>query len=75
MQEKNNLLNDIMKQRTRKSAVKRFKITKTGKVLHRHHHIRHLRSQKSKRHMRRLKQNVEVSGKYEKKIKQMMGLK
>jgi large subunit ribosomal protein L35 len=65
----------MRKQKTRKSAIKRFKITKSGKVLHRHHYLRHLRSQKSKRHLRRLKETVQVTGRYEKKIKRMMGVK
>jgi len=64
-----------MKQKTRKSAVKRFKITKKGKVLHRSHYLRHLRSKKSKRSIRGLKQMKVVTGKYEKKIKRMLGIK
>lgn len=64
-----------MKQKTRKSAAKRFKITKKGKVLHRSHHLRHLRSKKSKRRIRGLKQMKVVVGKYEKKIKRMLGIK
>lgn len=63
-----------MKHRTRKSAAKRYKITGTGKLLHRHHYLRHLRSKKSKRHIRDLKTMVQVTGKYEKKIKKMLGI-
>jgi len=62
------------KQKSRKSAVKRFKVTKGGKVLHRSQMIRHLRSKKSKSHMRRLKRMKRVTGKYEKKLKKMMGV-
>ena len=36
------------KHKTRKSAAKRFKVTKSGKVLHRSQQLRHLRSEKSK---------------------------
>ena len=61
------------KQKTRKSVVKRFKISKKGKLLHRSHYLRHLRSKKTKRHIRRLKQMKQVTGRYEKKIKKMMG--
>jgi ABC-type branched-subunit amino acid transport system substrate-binding protein len=37
------------KQRTHKSAAKRFKVTADGKILHRSHKLRHKRSVKSKR--------------------------
>ena len=61
------------KQRTRKSAAKRFKITKKGKLLHRSHFLRHLRSKKTKRQIRSLKRLKLVTGRYEKKIKKMLG--
>ncbi len=41
--------------KVKKSVSKRFKVTKTGKVLHRSHGMRHLRSNKSKAQIRRLK--------------------
>ena len=63
------------KQRTRKSAAKRFKVTSGGKVLHRSHMIRHLRSKKTKRHLRSLLQMKEVKGTFKSKIKKMLGLK
>lgn len=63
------------KQKTRKSALKRFKVTKGGKLLHRQIGFRHLRSKKGKRNLRRLKGLKTVEGVYEKKIKRMMGLK
>lgn len=56
------------KQKTHKGALKRFKITKTGKVLHRAHGARHLKSNKSKKQLRRLKSPVEVKGKIKSKI-------
>ena len=62
------------KQRTRKSAAKRFKITKKGKLLHRSHYSRHLRSKKTKRQIRSLKRLKLVTGSYEKKIKKMLGV-
>ncbi|QQG43907.1 MAG: 50S ribosomal protein L35 [Candidatus Roizmanbacteria bacterium] len=61
------------KQRTRKAALKRFKITKNGKVLHRSHYIRHLRSKKGKSQLRRLKKMKTVEGVFKKKIKKMVG--
>lgn len=63
------------KQKTRKGAAKRFKVTKTGKVLHRSQKIRHLRSVKSKNQIRRLKQMKELKGTMAKKVKKMLGLK
>lgn len=63
-----------MKNKTKKSAVKRFKVTKSGKLLHRHHYSRHLRSKKSKRQLRRLKLMKQVTGSYKKKIKKMLGV-
>ncbi len=62
------------KHKTKKAAAKRFKITKTGKVLHRQKGIRHLRSKKSKRRIRRMKQLKEVFGRYKKKILKMLGM-
>lgn len=43
----------MYKMKTKKIARKRFKITKTGKVVHRGQGARHLRSVKSKAHQRR----------------------
>jgi len=63
-----------MKNKTKKSAVKRFKVTKGGQLMHRRHSARHLRSKKSKRQLRALKLMKQVTGKYEKKIKKMLGV-
>lgn len=62
------------KQKSRKGAVKRFKITATGKVLRRNQNMRHLRRKKSKRAIREYKVPVEVKGKFARRIKQMMGI-
>lgn len=64
-----------VKSRTRKSAAKRFKVTKNGKVLHRSQNLRHLRTVKGKRNQRRLKIMKELGGKFASKIKKMLGLK
>ena len=64
----------MAKQKTKKSAAKRFKITKTGKLLHRSHNLRHLNAKKSKRRLRRLKLLKLVEGRYKKKIKKMLGI-
>jgi large subunit ribosomal protein L35 len=62
------------KQKTRKGAAKRFKITGTGKVMRRNQNMRHLRRKKSKRAIREYRVPVEVKGKFARKIKQMMGI-
>ena len=61
------------KQKTNKSAAKRFKVTKTGKVTHRSHGARHLKSNKSKKQLRHLKATKTVEGIFKKKIKKMLG--
>ncbi|MEK7071017.1 MAG: bL35 family ribosomal protein [Patescibacteria group bacterium] len=63
------------KQKTRKSAAKRFKVTKSGKVLHRSHYLRHNRTKKGKKRIRSLKLMKETKGEYAKKILRMLGLK
>lgn len=62
------------KQKTRKGVAKRFKITGSGKVLRRTQNMRHLRSNKSKKAKRAYRIPVEVTGKWAKKIKRMLGL-
>lgn len=64
-----------VKTKTRKSAARRFKITKNGKVLHRSQNLRHLRSGKGKRNLRRLRTIKELGGKFASKVKKMLGLK
>ncbi|MFZ5376705.1 MAG: 50S ribosomal protein L35 [Patescibacteria group bacterium] len=63
-----------IKQKTRKGASKRFKITGTGKVLRRSQNSRHLQRKKSKKTKRTYRIPVEVKGKWAKKIKRMLGL-
>lgn len=63
----------MSKQKTRKSAAKRFMITKTGKILHRSQYLRHLRSKKNKKRIRSLKMMKKITGQYRKKIKKMLG--
>ena len=62
------------KQKTRRAVLKRFKITKTGKVLRRSQGMRHLRRRKSKKAIRRYNVPKQVTGKWAKKIKRMLGL-
>ena len=62
------------KQKTRKSLTKRFKITKTGKVIHRTQGGRHLRRKKSKKQIRKYRVPQIIGGKFAKNIKRMLGL-
>lgn len=63
------------KAKTRKSAAKRFKVTKTGKVLFRQQGFRHLRSKKSKRWLRRKKEIKNLVGRLKDKVLKMLGRK
>jgi len=62
------------KQKTRKSAAKRYKITKTGKLLHRSQYLRHKRSKKSKKTLRSLKTLKKISNRYHRTISKMLGI-
>ncbi len=61
------------KQKTRKSITKRFRITKSGKVLRRQGFRRHLNVKKSSKKKRRLKRVVETKKTYARKIRKVMG--
>ena len=62
------------KTKTRQGVAKRFKVTATGKVLRRNQNMRHLRRRKSKKAIRHYRIPQQVTGKWAKKIKQMLGL-
>jgi large subunit ribosomal protein L35 len=61
------------KQKTRKSIARRFKITKTGKILRRGSHIRHLRRKKKKGQVRAQKKPKELKGVWKRKVKKLLG--
>jgi large subunit ribosomal protein L35 len=61
------------KQKTRKSVVRRFRVTKTGKVMRRRSFARHLNEKKSSRRKRALRRTVETKKTYAKKIKKALG--
>ena len=65
--------NKKIKFKIRKSVVKRFKITRSGKVIRRGAQHRHLAANSSKRSKRRSKVPKEMTGKMAKKIKKMLG--
>jgi len=60
------------KQKSRKGAVKRFKITKTGKVMRGRQLGRHIRRRKSKSQKRRHAEPAIMAGKFGAKIKSMI---
>ncbi|PJE70102.1 50S ribosomal protein L35 [Candidatus Shapirobacteria bacterium CG10_big_fil_rev_8_21_14_0_10_48_15] len=61
------------KLKIKKSVAKRFKVTKTGKVLFRGSHIRHLRRKKSKSNLRRQKVPQRLRGVMAQKVKRALG--
>lgn len=62
-----------MKKKVKNSVARRFKITKTGKVLFAHQNAGHLKSAKSNRRIRRSKIAGSLTGMFAKKVKKMMG--
>lgn len=62
------------KHKPRKSIAKRFKVTKTGKVIHRAQGLRHLRRKKSKRQIRAGAIPRVLTGRLAKRVKMMLGL-
>lgn len=63
----------MYKLKTKRSVKRRFKVTKTGKVLRGSHMRSHLRSKKSKRTQRAQKEQKFVTAGFAKKIKQLLG--
>lgn len=61
------------KQKTKKSVLKRFTTTKTGKVIRRGSFGRHLNSKKASSRRRRQKVPKQVLGKYRIKIRKVLG--
>jgi len=63
-----------MKQKTRKTVQKRFKITKSGKILQGHAYSSHLKRKKSKSRIRRQKEPTLIAHGLKKKIKALLGV-
>jgi len=61
------------KKKIKKSVSKRFRITKTGKVLFGHQYTGHLMRKKSKRRIRRQKETGVLQAGFARKVKQMLG--
>lgn len=63
------------KQKTKKIVSRRFKVTKTGKLLHRVQGARHLRRRKNKARQRRQDKTKEVTSRpYQRMIKQFLNI-
>ncbi len=63
------------KQKTRNSVTKRFKVTKNGKIMHRHNFSRHLRARKSEAKKRAQKRQVVMTGYFARKLKKYLGIR
>ncbi|MBI2028712.1 MAG: 50S ribosomal protein L35 [Candidatus Levybacteria bacterium] len=63
----------MKKKKIKSSVSKRFRVTKTGKVMFSHQYKSHLKINKSGARLRRQKEPGVLKGKFAKKIKQMMG--
>jgi len=61
------------KQKIKKSITRRFKVTGSGKILHRGSHIRHLRRKKKKGQVRAQKIPQELKGAWKRKVKKLLG--
>jgi large subunit ribosomal protein L35 len=63
-----------VKQKTSKSAAKRFKVTGTGKIMRRHSHARHILTKKSRKRVRKLVDSALVSKADSKRVKKMLNI-
>ncbi len=63
----------MTKKKINKSVSKRFKVTKTGKVMFEHQYNSHNKSKKTNSRIRRHKEPGQMTGLFAKKIKQMLG--
>lgn len=61
------------KKKIRSSITKRFKVTKTGKVMYAHQYGSHKKLHKSKSRIRRIKEPAQLTGKFAKNIKKLLG--
>lgn len=60
------------KVKTKKAAAKRFKVTGSGRIMHRQTGMRHLQSKKSSRRKRRLSMPRELTGQAARNIKKII---
>ncbi len=62
------------KVKTRKSVIKRFKVTKNGKILRLRSFTSHLKANKSAKRRRKLRRSVTMTGFYAKKLRKFLGV-
>jgi large subunit ribosomal protein L35 len=62
----------VRKQKTSKSAAKRFKVTGTGKIMRRRSHARHILTKKPRKRVRKLVDSVLVSKADKAHVKRML---
>jgi len=60
------------KQKTKKSLIKRFRVTRSGKVMRRQSFKGHLNVKKSSKRLRRLSKTIKMRGYFAKKIKKFL---
>jgi len=63
----------MLKLKTRKTVAKRFKVTSSGKLLHRSTGLNHLMRKKSLSRRRRMLKGRELNSGDQKRIRQMLG--
>ena len=63
------------KMKVRKSVSRRFKITKTGKVMFSHQNVGHRKTHKNKRQIRRNNEPGQLSPHFSNKVKKMLNNK
>lgn len=63
------------KLKTKSSLKARFRVTKTGKILRRSQQSRHLRRKKRKGAIRSYRVPKQITGKFARKIKRVMGVR
>lgn len=62
-----------MKRKSRKSLIRRIRVTKNGKIIHRTQNMRHRRSHKSSAQVRRMKTVKFLTGGTGRRIKKALG--
>jgi len=63
----------MKKMKIKKSVAKRFKVTKTGKVMFEHQYGSHKKKNKSKSRIRRQKEPAVLGGRFGRNIKKLLG--
>ena len=62
------------KTKTHRGAVRRFRVTKNGKLLRRQTRLNHLLEKKTSTRKRRLAREVEVAASERRRVRRMLGL-